>query len=231
MRQRYCDGFGVIVSASCTGAGLRGVACAVMLLCGAAMGAAQSERTDVDSAPTINYTDAGFGFELELPAGWDYDRTRFQQFKDSIGLLRGRSPQGRRGLQVTVFRSFDMQPFEDWVLSFGRALGETGSSRQVNWETIQLPPRVGAILSYATRVGADARQSHNLCVPFDPNTIWVFSYSGGAADEAEQGLIRREFDHVIGSLRVHYDPAEIERLAPAFDRGKALIARDRKSVV
>jgi hypothetical protein len=177
------------------------------------------------SQPTVSYADAAFGFELQLPAGWSYDRTRFQQFKDSVGLLRGHGPGGRRGVQIIVFRSFDMKPFEDWVVDFGKASAELTNSPRVDWETWRLPPRAGAILSYTSRLGAITSRSHYLCVPFDPNTVWVFVYSGSLTSEAEAPLIRREFDQIAGSLRIYYDPEETERLAPAFERGKALLAK------
>jgi hypothetical protein len=179
------------------------------------------------SLPSTNFADPAFGFELQLPAGWDYDRTRFQQFKDSIGLLRGHGPGGRRGLQIIVFRSFDMKPFEDWIVDFGKASAELTNSPRVDWEAWRLPPRAGAILSYSSKLGAITTRSHYLCVPFDPSTVWVFIYSGSLASDAEAKLVRGEFDQIISSLRIDYDPEAAERLAPAFDCGKALLARLR----
>jgi hypothetical protein len=186
---------------------------------------AQTTQPTPSSQPTVSYSEPAFGFELQVPAGWDYDRTRFQQFKDSIGLLRGRGPGGRRGLQIIVFRSFDMKPFEDWIVDFGKASAELTNSPRVDWETWRLPPRAGAILSYASKLGAVTTRSNILCLPFDPNTVWVFIYSGTVAHDDEGPLVRKEFDQIIGSLRVFYDPEEADRLAPAFDRGKALLAR------
>jgi hypothetical protein len=185
----------------------------------------QTTQSSLTSLPAASYSDPAFGFELQLPAGWEYDRTRFQDFKDSIGLLRGRGLGGRRGLQIVVFRSFPMKPFEDWVVDFGKAVVELTSAPRVDWETWRLPPRAGAILTYGSKLGAVTTRSHCLCVPFDPNTVWVLIYSGTTSSLAEEQQVRREFDQVAGSLRVHYDPEEAERLAPAFDRGKALRQR------
>lgn len=192
-----------------------------------AAAAAQTTSSQPTSMPTTLYSDPAFGFELALPAGWEYDRTRFQTFKDSIGLLRGRGPGGRQALQVLVFRSFPMPPFEDWIIDFGKASAELVNSARVDWETWQLPPRAGAILSYRSRLGAVPLRSHYLCVPFDQNTVWVLVYSASAVDEADEALVRREFDTIAASLRVHYDPQEQERLAPAFERGRALLAEIR----
>jgi hypothetical protein len=192
-------------------------------LCATCPLSAQTSQPTTTSRPAANYSDPAFGFELNLPAGWDYDRTRFQQFKNSIGLLRGRGPEGRRGLQIIVFRSFPMKPFEDWIVDFGKASAELMSSARVEWETWKLPPRAGTILTYSTKLGAGTTRSLGLCVPFDANTVWVLIYSGQVFVDADAAEIRREFDDLAASLRVPYDPAAAERLAPAFERGKALL--------
>lgn len=199
----------------------------VLAAAGPRLALGQATQPTSTSMPTVNYSDAAFGFELELPTGWEYDRTRFQEFKDSIGLLRARDPAGRRGLQIIVFRSFQMKPFEDWVVDFGKASAELMNSERVNWETWKLPPRAGAILTYSSKLGAASVRSHYLCVPFDPSTVWVLAYSGQTVSDAEQQQVRSEFDYLAATLRIHYDPAETERLAPAFERGKALIEKLR----
>jgi hypothetical protein len=174
--------------------------------------------------PLTAFVEPAFGFELRVPAGWEYDRTRFQQFEDSIGLLRGHGPGGMRGLQIMVFRSFTMKPFEDWIIDFGKASAELMNSAHVDWETWKLPPRAGAILTYSTKMGGFTARTHYLCVPFDPHTVWVLAYTGRAMSEAEYQQVRAEFDEVIGTLVVRYDPQEAERLAPALDRGRELLA-------
>lgn len=192
-------------------------------VCAAACG--QDTQPAPTSMPTFRYSDPGFGFELELPAGWDYDRSRFQQFQDSIGLLRGYSGDGHSGLQILVFRSFPMPAFEDWIVSFGKALAELTNAQRVDWETWQLPPRAGAILTYSSKLGSTTTRTHYLCVPFDANTVWVLIYSGSAGQPAEEQRLRAAFNQVIRTLRIHYDPTEVEKLAPAYERGQALLAR------
>lgn len=203
------------------------LACLLGGLGAAAPAAAQPAQTAPARAQLIPYADPAFGFELKVPAGWTYDRTRFQEFEDSIGLLRGTAPGGREALQILVFRSFPMKPFEDWIVDFGKALAQTSDSKGVKWETVQLPPRAGAVLTFSSKLGADTLRSHCLCVPFDPNTVWVLVYSATVFGEQEAQRARALFDELTASLRVLYDPAEAERLAPALDRGKALLARLR----
>jgi hypothetical protein len=197
----------------------------VLILAGHVTAPAQTSQAA--SQPNNVYVDPAFGFELRLPVGWEYDRTRFQQFRDSIGLLRGRGPEGRRGLQIIVFRSFPMKPFEDWVVDFGKASAELLSSPRTDWETWKLPPRAGAVLTYTSKLGLGLTRTHVLCVPFDPNTIWALIYSGQAFGQPDEAAIRNEFEQVIGSLHVQYDPAAAARLAPAFERGQALVERLR----
>jgi hypothetical protein len=199
----------------------------VLLLAAGRVAVAQDTQPSTAEFPLIPYADAGFGFEMQLPAGWDYDRSRFQRFQDSIGLLRGYSPDKRRNLEIQVFRSFEMKPFEDWVIEFGKALATLTNSTRVDWETIQLPPRAGAVLSYAARSGAERTVTLCACFPFDPNTVWVLIYVGQLWREEDAPLVRAEFDRLVSTLKIHYDPKEAERLAPALDRGKVLLDKLR----
>ncbi len=192
-------------------------------------GVADGQTTPAATGPAlIPYTDPAFGFELQVPAGWRYDRTRFQPLAGAIGLLRGNSPDGQRGLQIVVFRSFPMKPFEDWVVDFGKTVAERTQAPRVDWETTRVPPRAGAVLSYATKFGATLVRNHSLCLPFDPNTVWVLTYNGTVLDAEDEQRVRGEFEQLVATVRVLYDAEAAERLAPAFDRGRELLARVRR---
>lgn len=203
--------------------------------------AAQTETPVPTTAPaTIPYTDAAFGFELQIPAGWEYDRTRFQPYERSIGLLRGRSPGGQSALQILVFRiqpeaagagageKLRIPPFEDWIEEFARTLGENANAERLEWETWKLPPRAGALLSYHAKLGATDTINYALCVPFDPSTVWVLAFSAALLRSEDQATIRPAFDALARTLKIHYDAMEIEALASAYERGKGLIDRIRK---
>lgn len=183
---------------------------------------AKDESTPT-TMPTVDYVDPAFGFELNLPAAWEYDRTRFQHYRNSLGVLRGRSPTGDRSMRILVFRDFELTPFEEWLIAFGKDLGRLTNSKRIDWETWSLPPRAGAVLTFTSKIGADQTRTFYLCVPFDPSTIWVLAYSGHARSPQEQELLRREFETIINSLKIHYDPQDVERLEPAFERGQRLI--------
>ncbi len=201
---------------------------------------ASGDTPPTDTAPaTVPYVDAAFGFELQLPAGWEYDRTRFQPYEGSIGLLRGRSRGGQSALQILVFRiqpergegadgKLRIQPFEDWVEQFARKLGENANAERLEWEAWKLPPRAGALLSYHTRLGPADTQNYLLCIPFDPSTVWVLAHSIALLRPDDAAGARSTFDAVATTLRIRYDPMEIEALSAAYERGKTLIARARE---
>lgn len=191
------------------------------------------------AAPLTPYIDPAFGFELQIPAGWVYDHTRFTEgrtyrgrdyfrdFKDTVGILQGRSPDGHRALQINVFRNFALKEFSDWAVSFGNAIATSLRTQSGEWVTRRVPPREAIVLTYTTQLGASLVRTHYLCVPFDPTTIWVLVYSGTVADDAESQVLYHEFEQITDSLRVLYDPQQIERLTPAYDRGRALLERIR----
>lgn len=211
-----------------------------LLLAGAALAAAQS--TQPTSQPTIPYTDAAFGYELRLPGHWTYDRTRFQEYEGSVGLLRGRGPGGREALQVLVFRvqpvagapddsghqPLRLPSFEDWVIEFGKLVAADADAERLVWETWKLPPRVGALLSYSAKMGGTKTRTHVLCVPFDPSLVWVMVYTGAVDAEADEARLRQQFEQIIDTLEIHYDPAADEHLAEAYERGLKLRARVRQ---
>lgn len=202
---------------------------------------AQTTQPAMPAWPTIPYADAAFGFELQLPAGWTYDRARFQRFQDSIGLLRGRDPRGQLGLQIQVFRiqpvevpggagapaKLRIPSFEDWMVDFGKALAESVSAERIDWEPWNLPPRAGALLIYDTKIGAVTTRTFTLCVPFDLSTVWVFVYSGTLGGTEGARLLRQQFDYLAHTLRVHYDPVEVEQMVAALQRGRELIEKLR----
>lgn len=189
---------------------------------------------------TIPYVDPAFGFEMKLPAGWNYDRSRFQQFEDSIGVLRGRGPGGRAGLQVQVFRlrpteragadgklELAMPSFEEWVVDFARALGDMTGAERIEWDTCKYASRVGAQLEYDTVIGAATTRNYTVCLPLDAGIVWVMVYSGTTASRGDERDVERACENIARSLRVHYDAADFEELAEAFQRGRVLIKRVR----
>lgn len=95
--------------------------------CASAVALAQTTTPAGSATPSPNlipHVDPTFGFELGIPAGWSYDRARFEQPEGAIGLLRGRNPAGAQALQVLVFRDFEVAGFPAWLDGFARRLAE-----------------------------------------------------------------------------------------------------------
>lgn len=195
--------------------------------CTSVTAAGQTTQPRAEPLKMVPYADPAFGFELRLPAGWSYDRSRFQQFKNSIGLLSGSGPRGQSALRVMVFRDFELPSFDDWIVAFGRDLAERTNSARVDWETIKIPPRVGAVLTFQSKLSGTPTASYCACIPFDPHTIWVMLYSSSAYHAPDREAARAMFDTILDSLEIHYDPQSAEQMAPALERGCSQIAQLR----
>lgn len=205
-------GFGLLVLLSC---------CLV-----SSFAQATQPSTDAGSGPSVFvHTDPTFGFELMLPTGWAYDRTRYQGPFGGIGLLRGTSPAGRQSIQIYVFRNFEMLPFDRWLIRFERQIVTDDAVRQVKPEPWRHAEREGALLEVDSRVGSDRMRLYYCCLPFDPNTVWVLVYAGVVGEASPDSALRERVESIGRSLRVLYDPLEAERLGAAFERGKSLLRK------
>ena len=114
------------------------------------------------------------------------------------------------------------------MVDFSKALAESVSAERIDWEPWNLPPRAGALLIHDAKIGAVTTRTFTLCVPFDPNTVWVFVYSGTFAEDEGGRLLRQQFDHLGRSLQIHYDPVEVEQMVAALQRGRGLVAKLRE---
>ena len=69
--------------------------CVLITPCASAFARAGRAAGDSKAAASlIPYSDPTFGFQMRVPAGWSYDRGRFEGPEGSIGLLRGGTPAG-----------------------------------------------------------------------------------------------------------------------------------------
>lgn len=202
---------------------------ALWLGSGALPAIAQQRPQPTDAPPSramIPFVEPAFGFQLEIPADWRYDRTRFQQFEDSVGVLRGTSPAGREALRLIIFRDFKKNaiPFEDWVIGFGKQLAADARADHVDWEAPRVAGRAGALLRYTTKIGGDPTVNFCLCVPFDERTVLVLVYSGATLRPEDAAALGATYDQMQASLQVTYDAKEVEALEPALTRGRKLVA-------
>jgi hypothetical protein len=213
------------------------LAAGMALLPFAARVAAQPETTEPTSPATVPYIDKTLGFELQVPAGWDYDRTGFFGPGESLGLLRGAAPGGRATLQILVFRDVESPSFPDWINYFTQQLGSISGTRRVQVKGETETQRPAAYVYVEAQLGIDQTQTLYYCVQFDSDTIWVFSQATAVRrltneanrDENITGtgdvLIPTEFTRLTKTLRVFYDPATARAIALALQRGKDYLAR------
>jgi hypothetical protein len=195
----------------------------------AASGRAQESGTP---APAVTrFVDHSLGFELDLPAAWMYDRTVFPGPGGSLGLLRGKSVGGQRTLQILAFRELAGTPFARWVEEFAARIGRNSDTQQVAVAGNDQASRAEAVLTVDVEAGRGRMLTLHYCVEFDKGLYWVLSYSSLLADQPirERGLVRSDFEKIISSLLVLYDPAAARRQEESLRRGLELKRALRES--
>jgi len=181
---------------------------------------------------TTPYVNVSFGFEMQTPAGWKYDRTGFFGAGGSLGLLRGAAPGGRATLQILIFRELDLPSFPKWIEYFSEQLGALSGSTAVR---VQGAPDAGRAAAYVTAeavIGFDRTRTVYYCVQFDDETIFVFSLAEARRqleeapiEPAAEEAIPADFLRLAKTLRIFYSTETAEMLAAALQRGKQYLAR------
>lgn len=205
--------------------------------------------------PTTRYVDAAFGFAIELPAVWTYERGRFVPQRwdhargtfvnqtDAIGLLRARAPGGLVALQIQIIRvqptaqpgaepgqpaEVRLPTFDDWVVRFTNELGTAVDADRVQWDKLEIAGRTAALLTYDTLVNARPARTHMVCVPFDATTIWVLAHTGAAENDADALALREQVERLARTLTIDFDPQTMTQLRAAMEKGAALLERVRR---
>lgn len=211
-------------------------AAAAAVLCAPAAYAQESPAAATQT-PTVPYVDKAFGFELQVPAGWDYDRTGFFGPGGSLGLLRGAAPGGSATLQILIFRELQSLSFPDWIEFFSKQLGSISGTERVRVKGKTGSERPAAYVVVEAQFGVDRTRTLYFCVQFDADTIWVLSHAmalgktigaveeGQAADGAAGVNIPAEFARLTDTLRVFYDPEVAQEMVAALQRGKGYLTR------
>lgn len=195
-------------------------------------GIAAGQAPTTQPTATVPYVNKAFGFELQVPAGWNYDRSGFFGPGGSLGLLRGTAPDGRTSLQILLFQQVGMRSFPDWIEFFAEQLGTLRGVERVQVRGEPNFERPAAYLIADAEVGWQRTRTLYCCVCFDRQTVWVLSYAtvlGDALTPPEEPPTRAvevpaDFARLAESLRVFYDPQLAEQLAAALERGRAYLA-------
>ncbi|MFH1747604.1 MAG: hypothetical protein ABIG44_11230 [Planctomycetota bacterium] len=181
-----------------------------------------------DVLETIPYADPTFGFEIQVPAGWIYDRGRFRGAMGSIGVLRG-SRDYTRAIQILVFRNFEMTGFEQWLQEYEQHLEEVHGSPPVRLKADKRDGRERVVTMVEVIAGSARARTYYLCITFDPNTVWVMALAGQVTDGVSEKLLQAQFEQLADTVRISYDPLEAQQLSAAFDRGLAVLKELRAS--
>ncbi len=172
---------------------------------------------------SISYTEYRFGFEVQLPPEWSFDRSRFIGPNDSIGLLSGASHAGHRTLQVTVHRlDAPVRFVENEVSAFEKRLANVPGTVRCESRIRATPRGSDLILTADGAVNGVAARRHYYCANIDPKTVYVLAIAAVGGEPADLASAEQEFRAAYESLRITYQPDPPETLAQAARRGVEL---------
>jgi hypothetical protein len=200
----------------------------LMLVLLAAARPAALAAQDAASRPAVAvvpYSDYTIGFEMSVPAGWRYDRTAFFGPDESLGLLRGQSPDGRQSLQVLLCAVEPSLSLEGWLERFLIQVGRVSDTRTASAMPRPHGTREAAVIDVDSRIGAESTKALYLCVRFDSDKIWLFSLAAVVANESDQAIVRSAFEQLAAGVRIVYDAQRAAEINAAFERGEALAGR------
>lgn len=181
------------------------------------------------SAPsTLRYVNRTFGFELQTPGGWRYDRTGFFGPGGSVGVLLGASADGQASMQALVFKDVQAKSFPDWVEFFSKQLATITGIERVSVEGITAGEHSAAYVVADAKLGADYTRSVYYCVELDVRTILVVMYAmvshePPAVAQGQGAAIPEALRQLAGTLHVYYDPKMAEAYDDALERGRRLL--------
>jgi hypothetical protein len=195
----------------------------------------RSAHAQVQPSGTIPFVDKSFGYQLDLPGGWRYDRTAFFGPGGSLGLLRGAGGGGQESLQIILFRNVKPATMKEWLDFFSTQLGGvsgvTGVFAKYQDEVSDGSKRPYGYVLVRSRDGADRLETLYYCTRFDESTIWILSRAAVVAADAPTPTantgfeIPAAFQSLVNSLRVTYDPKIAAETRAALDRGKEWLAK------
>ena len=171
---------------------------------------------------TFTYEDHTFGFELQLPSDWEYDRARYPGNDGSIGLLRGWYGTGQRSLKLEIYRSNRPNAFPDWVESFAKKIAAIRGTVEVDVKT-RNEKRGDCIIETKGTTAVSDSKLYYVCVPYDDRTVWVLSVSalGNVPDNLQRA--EQTVETAYRTLKIHYSPAGQKELSAKLYRGRAVI--------
>lgn len=183
----------------------------------------------VNAQKTISYGEYRFGFDVQLPGEWSYDRSRFVGPNDSIGLLQGASRSGHRTLQITIHRTLQPTRFvENEVSAFEKRLAAVPGTLSCKSRLRTTPRGSELLLTADSNIGGVAVRRFYHCVNIDEQTVYVLAVAAVGGDPNDLALAEQELNAAAQSLRITYRPEAEAVVGDAIRRGEALAAQVRE---
>ncbi|MGE3181504.1 MAG: hypothetical protein AB7N71_07735 [Phycisphaerae bacterium] len=167
------------------------------------------------------FVDTEFGFELLVPTGWRYDRTRVPGSDDSVGICTGIHPDGKQYLQIFAYQGFRVSDFDAWVDGYIRQFATTHAivDRAKKSGTVQARPAVTLTFSY-TDGGVQKNEEHLLVLRDPMSILAIISSDGGEANRDSRAAMA----NLTASLLFNTVPVSFREMDEAFRRGRNLLA-------
>lgn len=201
--------------------------CLTVLVCPAALGQTATAPAAEEPPPPVRYAEPSFGFSIELPGDWTYDRTRFTAPGDGLGLCRGRSLVQRASLQFVLYRGPGVASFEKQMERFKADLLRVPDTALAGEQKRELAGFPVIELELDVAGGGERYKSLHLAIELEPGTVLMFVYSGVLAAEGDAQAPRRQFEALLGSLEIQYSQARRRELDAAMARGRQVVVRVR----
>lgn len=196
---------------------------------------AQTSQPAGGDFPIIPYVNKAVGFDIQLPAGWSYDKTGFFGPGGAIGLLIGSAPGNLGTLQALVFNSAGHESFPGWLEFFSKQIATLTGVERVGVQSMTAAgDRPAAYVVVDAKMGADHVRTIYFCVEIDFDQALVLSYSNVAAPISRQEQsssatsqveVPENFQKLVSTLRIFRSRQAGEQIAKALERGKAFLAR------
>lgn len=209
---------------------------AVWIACTAA--APASAQAPASAPNFMPYFNKNVGFQMNVPAGFSYDRAGFFGPGGCSGVLRGAGPSNRDTLQLLVFEKSAGQSLADWVNWFSERLSKIEGTLRVAVQDEPGAARPCAFVNVDAASSAESIRSIYFCAQLDDLTVLVFATAGvtGKTDLLKPEESRATDAKFVvpdwikacaGSLQVLSDARVSEEVRGALQRGKEYLARFR----
>ncbi len=183
----------------------------------------------------VTLRDHAFGFDIDLPAAWLVDQAPFAGPSGASGVVRARSADARRTMQILVFRASRPQRFPDWLAFFTRQLragpGVLDARSWADGRALRLSAYVLVEAALPTETGRERLSSWYYCMELDAGLIWVLSQAvlgnetpPADSEPASPPAPPAELSAALRSLHIRYDPLLAAELRAATVRGREFLA-------